>query len=102
MNERLRGYLGLANRAGKALIGEAIAKMWTRKKIFLLIMASDAHSNTQAKLAHAAELDKILVIRLSSKAELGQALGFDEVSTVAIIDKGLSQAIIDVIKEEEK
>jgi len=102
MNERLRGYLGLANRAGKALVGEAINKMWTRKKIFVLIMANDAHSNTQAKLAQAAEVDHILVLRLASKAELGQALGFAEVSTVAIIDKGLSQAIIDVIKEEVK
>ncbi|NCA96690.1 MAG: 50S ribosomal protein L7ae [Bacteroidia bacterium] len=102
MNERLRGYLGLANRAGKALVGEAITKMWIRKKIFLLLMADDSHSNTQAKLAQAAEIDHILVIRLANKAELGQALGFDEVSSVAIIDKGLARAIIAVIKEEEK
>lgn len=102
MNERLRGYLGLANRAGRALVGEAIVKMWTRKKIFVLIMADDAHSNTQAKLVQAAKIDNILVIRMASKAELGQALGFDEVSSVAIIDKGLAQAIIAVIKEEVK
>ena len=51
MNNRVSGYLGLANRAGKALVGEAITKVWSKRKIYLLIMALDAVSKTQKKLA---------------------------------------------------
>jgi hypothetical protein len=29
MNNRVSGYLGLANRAGEALVGEAITKVWS-------------------------------------------------------------------------
>lgn len=100
MNERLSGYLGLANRAGRALVGEAIAKLWTKRKIYVLITANDAHSNTQTKLVQLAKQADITIIYMASKAELGQALGFNEVSSVAITDKGLAQQIIAISKEE--
>jgi len=102
MNNRINGYLGLANRAGKALVGEAITKVWVKRKIYLLIMAEDAMSKTQEKLAKIAREQNITIIYAFSKAELGHALGFDEVSTVAISDKGLASAIISVIKEDNK
>ncbi|MFA5421507.1 MAG: ribosomal L7Ae/L30e/S12e/Gadd45 family protein [Bacilli bacterium] len=100
MNDRVHGYLGLALRAGKALVGEAIIKVWSVRPIYLLLIAVDATSHTQNKLAARARDEKVTVLHAYRKAELGRALGFDEVSSVAISDKGLAQQIIDVIKED--
>ncbi len=102
MNNRVSGYLGLANRAGKALVGEAITKVWSKRKIYALIMAIDAASKTQEKLAKLAHQQNVPTIYAFSKAELGRALGFEEVSTVAISDRGLASQIISVIKEDNK
>lgn len=102
MNNRVSGYLGLANRAGKALVGEAITKVWSKRKIYLLIMALDAVSKTQEKLAKLAREQNVTTIYAYRKTELGHALGFAEVSTVAISDKGLAAQLISVIKEDNK
>jgi ribosomal protein L7Ae-like RNA K-turn-binding protein len=100
MSNRLHGYLGLANRAGKALVGEAIIKVWEKRKIHLLLIAQDAKSRTVEKLVKRAQEQNITIKYVLSKAELGLALGFNEVSSIALCDKGLAQQIILVIKEE--
>jgi len=100
MNERLRGYLGLAHRGRKALIGKAIYEESSRRKIFAIVLANDAQSTTQDKLVARAKTTNIPVYFAGSKAELGQALGLREVSSIAISDKGLATQIIAVIKEE--
>jgi len=100
MNTRLHGYLGLANRARKALVGEAIVKTWEKGKIKLLIIALDASERNAEKLTLRALDSHIATLRLMSKAELGSALGLSEVSAVAITEPGLARRIIEVIEEE--
>jgi ribosomal protein L7Ae-like RNA K-turn-binding protein len=100
MNERLRGYLGLAHRGRMALIGKAIIETWNKRKVYVLVLANDAQSTTQEKLVLRAKEINVPILYAGSKAELGQALGLREVSSIAISDKGLATQIIAVIKEE--
>jgi ribosomal protein L7Ae-like RNA K-turn-binding protein len=102
MNSRLHGYLGLANRARKALIGEAINKGWSKGRMYLLIIARDASLGTQEKIEQKARHYQIAICYVESKAELGLALGYDEVSAIANSDRNLANKIQEVIKEETK
>lgn len=85
MNSSAKGMLGILNRAGLVAFGyDCLAKM---KKASLVLLASDASDNTVSKIASAAKSAGVRVIQIESKAELGQPLGYPELSAVAILSQ---------------
>jgi ribosomal protein L7Ae-like RNA K-turn-binding protein len=84
MNPQVYGFLGLL-RGGKLLIGSSLLEAVGKAKLILL--AEDASANTQKAALDKAHYRDIPVLMLPSKAALGQALGFDQISVVGVLDK---------------
>ena len=90
-DERL-GFLGLLYVAHKVVIGEELIENFS--KVSLLIMAKDATSNQSASLKRKAERNHLPLIEDFSKAEMGQALGHEEITFLGIIDKKAAGAYL--------
>jgi len=105
MNEdaikKLRGLLGMANRAGKIASGSsAVEKALTAGKVCGLILAEDARSSTAKKYRALAETAGIPLVVALSRETMGQALGKDgERAAVAILDAGFWGAMTKNIGE---
>lgn len=91
MNKKeLIGFIGLLNRGGKLLFGEA---SYHSPKTKLLLLATDCSSNTRKKALSYASKFNIEVLEAFSKAKLGEALGYEEISLLGITDKKSSLAL---------
>ena len=90
--ESLLGLIGLARRAGKLAIGEALtAELVAAGRARAIFLAGDAGEATCRKvLRHDA---RVPVFRLPcGKAELGRAVGFPDCAVCAMQDIGMAQA----------
>jgi ribosomal protein L7Ae-like RNA K-turn-binding protein len=77
--------LGLANRAGVLAVGQAAARdEFSRKKIGLVIIASDAGTSGQERFGGNARRKGIPTLLIDSGAELGRALGREFVSVTLV------------------
>jgi ribosomal protein L7Ae-like RNA K-turn-binding protein len=88
--------LGLLNRGGKLLIGSSLLEAVGKAKLILL--AEDASANTQKAALDKAHYRDIPVLMLPSKAALGQALGFDQISVVGVLDKAAAAHLQELMK----
>lgn len=89
MNKVL-GILGLAKRAGALAIGtNSVLESVRKGKALLVLIASDASSNTQKQLTDKASFRNVPVQTLPfDMAELGHAIGKDHTVSVAITQEG--------------
>jgi ribosomal protein L7Ae-like RNA K-turn-binding protein len=94
VNEKTLGFLGLLYRGREVVIGEAILEKMP--KGFLLLLASDAASGTVREYLPKAEHAGVKTLTLATKAELGRALGHDEVSAILILSKKAAAKILQV------
>ncbi len=83
------GFLGLLNKAGKLAFGEAIYSSRPR----LLLIARSASSNSKKRLQDFAAFRKIPVLEEEGE-EMGQALGRDFLSGLAILDEKAAKAYL--------
>jgi predicted RNA-binding protein YlxR (DUF448 family)/ribosomal protein L7Ae-like RNA K-turn-binding protein len=85
---RLLGLVGSAWRAKKAALGAtAVEEVLKKGEKCLVVVATDAQAAASGHgVLRAAALGRALAV--STKAELGQALGRNEVGVVAILDEG--------------
>ena len=90
-------FLGLLNRGGKIVFGPGLEH--SLGKANLLLIASDASS--PSKMQDKAVAAGIVTISTYTKAELGQALGYEELSFVAIRGKKECKAFLSKAKGEE-
>jgi ribosomal protein L7Ae-like RNA K-turn-binding protein len=93
-NEKTLGFLGLLYRGREVVIGEAIIEKMP--KGFLLVLAADAAGNTVREYLPKAEHAGVPTLTLATKAELGRALGHDEVSAILVLSKKAAAKIIQV------
>ena len=100
MDKKMLQFLGLCQRAGKLSSGETGALSAIKDgSAELIIVAENASDNTKKKFSDsAAHYDKKLVI-YGDKFELGNAIGKNERSVIAIQDCGFAKKIIDMIGE---
>ena len=91
-------FLGLLNRGGKTLIGDIIYKKID--KVYLIIIARDASSNTKKALMDKVLSYNIKVSFVDSGDELGQALGFQNLSAVALTDIKASKRYLEKVEKE--
>lgn len=100
MNSALLGFLGILNRAGKISFGEVIYSQLNKKKIYLIVYANNVKEGTLKKCLSKAKSSDVLCQEVSvSKEILGQALGYDEISLVAVLDKKAANNIVQKMKE---
>lgn len=86
--------LGLARRAGRAVVGAgAIREAAADGDLQLVVLAGDATDNALGRLRGALERSGAARVRLGSRAELGSALGRGPVAAVGVTDRGLAERI---------
>lgn len=92
--DKIKGYIGLAARAGKlAYGGEGATDAVRRGRAGIVLLAQDASDNTKKLVLNKCKSYGVTVRLYSDKQCMGAALGKREVSAVAVCDKGLSAAI---------
>lgn len=107
--ERALRMLGLAVRAGRAVVGvplicEALKKGSAEKSPRLLLLASDASANSEKRVRDRAAFYGIPCHALcADSGRLALAVGKREAAVVAaaVTDEGLAQAILHILTEED-
>lgn len=101
IERKIISLLGLAQRAGKLLSGEAaILSRIASGQIQCIIIAADAADNTREHYQESALNHGIPCFKALSKLELSQGIGKPERAAVAITDSGLAQALAKLLSEE--
>lgn len=98
MKDNVLGFLGILFRANKVLVGEAARLTNIGKMGFLAI---DASETTKKEIHNLAKKLNIPLYECYSKEELGDALGYTEISFLVITDKKAAQSIEKKRKEIE-
>ncbi|MCL1790786.1 MAG: ribosomal L7Ae/L30e/S12e/Gadd45 family protein [Peptococcaceae bacterium] len=96
--ERIKNWLGIAQKAGKLAAGTAQVEALIKKnKGYLLILAQDAPGLIKKFEPWGHDAD-IPVQILSTKEELGQAIGGSPRGVMLVLDMNLAQAMINAGK----
>ena len=99
--DKAAGYLGLAARAGKVMSGEFSAEKAIRQKnVYLLLLSSDASSNTKEHFLRLCSKYNVPVCELFDKETLGHLIGKNYRAAAAITDPRLAEAIIKVLNTD--
>jgi len=97
--EKIAGFLGMAQRAGKMVSGELAAeKAVASGQAAALIVAADASERTKETLLRAAGAKGIPVHSVLTKEELGRCLGKENRAVAALMDKGFAKAFEEKIR----
>ena len=94
-------FLGLAERAGKLIVGSDACGISVRAgKARVILLASDASKNSEAKSKNYAEGSKAPVISLPyTKAEVGSVIGHGAPGMMVITDIGMASGFISKLQE---
>ena len=95
MRGALHGALGLAQRAGQLISGhDAVCQNLVAKRVFLLLIASDAGEHTKRELLQLAAAQGVPVREVLTKQEYGEALGKPARAVVAVMHKAFAEAML--------
>ena len=101
MKNRVLSMLGIAARAGSVSSGETgTEKAIKSGRAYLVIVAGDASDNTCKKFRNSCEYYEVPFVLFGTKEELGEAIGKDYRSSLAIIDGNLAKAVAGKLKAE--
>ena len=102
--DKVLNYLSLARKAGAAELGEEPAGAAARAgKAYLLLAASDCGDHTWRRAkSYAAGTDQQCVRLPHTKAEVGFAIGRQELAIAAITDVGMALSIVESLGQPEK
>ena len=93
--ERVRGYLGLAARAGKIESGEfSVEKAVKSGRAYVVYIAGDASENTRKKFGNMCEFYKVPCYARADREELGHMIGRLYRASLAVTDPKLAKALI--------
>ena len=102
INNRVCGLLGLATRAGKTVFGtEACMQAIEKKKIKLLIIATDAAERTKMNFKNICSKSNVPIIEYLSSDELSKSIGQNNKAVVGIKDTNFSNETIKIINGGE-
>ena len=91
-------FLGILNRAGKLSIGADIIKK--RRKIALLLLASDASDNTKSEMVVLSRSVSKQLLYVESKTMLGQPIGYESIAAIGILDQKCARAFLEKGRQE--
>lgn len=87
--------IGLAAKAGKVVSGEFMTENAVKsKEAYLVIIAQDVSNNTRKKFGNMCSYYKVEMCEYADKDALGHAIGKEFRASLAVIDKGLAQAVL--------
>ena len=97
-DDKIRGYIGIAQKAGKVVAGGTmVLEALKRKDVALVIIAEDAAESVNEEIQKAC--GTVTVIRWQTKAELGLYTGKSPRGAIAILDKGFAKAILEQVED---
>lgn len=99
---KVNGLLGLASKAGKIICGaDATEEAILKRKVFSIIIAEDASTNTKEKFQRIGKESKIYIFIYGNIEENSRAIGKKNKAVIAIKDKNFSEAICQIISGGE-
>ena len=94
-NEKILGLLGLATRSGKIISGtDACLEYINKKKIKVLIVATDASDRTKKKFDEISKMNNIPIYQMFNIETLSKSIGKKNKAVIGIIDVNFSKEII--------
>ncbi len=92
--------LGIAFKGKNAVVGrERVRDAIQRRKAVRVFVTMDAGNALLGQITNLCRTGSIPLTRYGEKAEVGRALGRQEVAVVALTDRGLAEALIALIEE---
>ena len=92
--KKVFSLFGIATKAGSIASGEfSTEKAVKEKKAALVIVAEDASDNTKKMFTNMCTYYKVPIYFFGEKTELGHAMGKEFRASLAVLDKGLADAI---------
>lgn len=99
MIERIYSFLGLAAKAGKLISGdEACERALKSRKVYLVIVAQDASSNTRKKFIDMCGYRDIGIVIFGEKEHLGKHTGKTDRSVIVITGKSFASHLKEMIE----
>lgn len=99
--DKVLSMLGLATRAGRTVSGEfSVEKALQTGRAYLVIVADDASDNTKKKFVNKCDFYHVPVAFYSNKVQLGKSMGKEQRSTMAFLDEGFANAVLQKLKSE--
>ena len=96
-------YIGLATKSGNIASGEfSTEKAVKEGRANLVIVAKDASDNTKKMFTNMCTYYKVPIYFFGEKTELGHAMGKEFRASLALLDKGLSDAVEKQLKLDAK
>ena len=93
-DDKIRGYIGIAQKAGKVAAGDTmVMEALKRKDVSLVIIAADAAESVVGEIQRAC--GTVRIIRWRTKAELGLCTGKSPRGAIAVLDRGFAKAILE-------
>lgn len=97
MNRKVNGLLGMAMRARKLSMGDAIIEEIRKKKAKLVVIAEDASENTKKKITDKCHYYGVDYVYMNGD-ELNQAIGEYNRAAVAVMEEGFAKSINTCLK----
>ena len=103
MRDRVLSLLGLAAKAGKIESGNFAAEKAVKGfRAYLVILAEDAQKNTEKSFGNMCSFYEVPLRHHGTKESLGNAIGKEYRSCVAVTDKGFAESMIKLLGSEEE
>lgn len=91
--------LGLMQRARQLVTGEELViKAIQKKRVYFVLIASDASDNTKKKISDKCSYYDIPYVYFENRHSIGQAIGKAERVTVGMLDKGFANKFRSLIE----
>ncbi len=98
-NKKIYNLLGIATKSRNVASGEfSTEKAVKEHKAALVIVADDASDNTKKMFTNMCTYYNVPIYFLGKKNDLGHAMGKEFRASLAVLDKGLADAIEKILK----
>lgn len=87
---KLLATLGIARRANKISIGETLIKEIATKKVFLVVIASDASAGSIKMITNKCKYYNVEYVIILNKSDIARSISKSLVSAVGINDRNLA------------
>lgn len=99
-NNKLMSLLGFAQKAGKLATGDETCEIYLkRKKVKLILLASDAAENTLEKWKRAGLNHHVPIVVIADRETLSNAIGKVNRTVLAVLDAGFAKQMKKLMRE---
>lgn len=100
INNKIKGLLGLATKAGKIVAGfDAVCENVEKKKVKLVIISIEASEKTKSNIKYICEKNNVPFIEYAEINFLSQAIGKKNKAIIGVKDSNFATAIKNILME---